>query len=228
MWPMSERDGMPISGDDVPNMTRIEGEDGTGWWVQRQLDSTAVSGIQTTRCVRCGDNLQDVEMALTCRAAPDRGPHEGIDGPPEYDVNIHGVRRGSSLHIADCPLSDPSPWAIGAPCFCREPQLDGSAIIGGHLAALEATELRLETAAEDAGLAHWRDLDDGALIEAATAHGWIEPQLDGRAGSGDDVDAALARAARERASYGPGETPHPDSPVHDLLILAAEIERLRQ
>jgi hypothetical protein len=43
-----------------------------------------------------------------------------------------------------------------------------------------------------------------------------------------NVDAALARAASERGRYLSGETPHPDSPVHDVLILAAEIERLRQ
>lgn len=75
-------------------------------------------GSTLTRCVRCGADLRPEELPQTCRAAPDHGPHEGIDGPPEYDRFVHGVRQGSSLHVGDCPLSNPSPWAHGSPCFC--------------------------------------------------------------------------------------------------------------
>lgn len=70
-------------------------------------------------CVRYGQTALDPrEVSERCGRSPDGGPHEGVDGPPKYDPALHGVRRGFSLHAASCPLSDPSPWATGSPCFC--------------------------------------------------------------------------------------------------------------
>lgn len=58
------------------------------------------------QCIRCEDGFSFAELSLRCPRAPDWGPHETLD-----------VRQGSSLHVTDCPRSDPS-LLVTASCSC--------------------------------------------------------------------------------------------------------------
>lgn len=67
---------------------------------------------ETVQCIRCERFMAPENMGGMSPNAPDRGPHEALSLPE--------IRQGSSLHVAGCGRSNPSPdLPETVPCSCR-------------------------------------------------------------------------------------------------------------